>query len=297
MKILLTGATGFIGGQLRAQLEQRAHQVLTVSRSPGADHDWTPASLAQGVAGVDAICHLAGENLFAKRWSEKQKHELWRSRVETTKLLAGLAAEHGTKRFVSASAIGYYGASETAEFDEHSPVGTGFLAELCRDWEEATEAALEAGVPTAIVRIGVVLGQGGGALEKMLPPFRFGVGGPLGNGRQWVSWVHVDDLVALFADLLEASHKTGVFNGVAPNPVTMKGLAKALGGALHRPSIFPVPSPVLRLAVGEAAEVLLTGQRVRPARTLDAGFSFSFPQLAGALENLVGKRQPAAAAP
>ncbi len=296
MKILLTGATGFIGSRLKSRLEERGHTVAAVSRSPGKGYDWSPESLTQGVAWADAVCNLAGENLFGKRWSEKQKQELWRSRVETTKQLARTAAEQGLQRFVSASAIGYYGASETAEFDEHAPVGDGFLAKLCRDWEEATEAALEAGISSAIVRIGVVMGQGGGALEKMLPPFRLGVGGPLGSGRQWVSWVHIDDLVALFCELLEDPARTGVFNGVAPNPVRMKELAKTLGGALHRPAVLPVPSPVLKLVVGEAAEVLLTGQKVRPARTLESGFAFRYRELAPALEHLVGERPTATAA-
>lgn len=296
MKVLVTGASGFVGGHVTRRLEQRGHTVLPVSRTPGSGYDWSPASLARGVAEADAVLHLAGENLFGKRWSAEQKQRLWSSRFDRTKELAALAAERKPSALVSASAVGYYGASETASFQEGSPRGSGFLAELCADWEAATEAAAEAGVRTAIVRIGVVLGKGGGALAKMLPPFKLGLGGPLGSGRQWVSWIHVDDLVSLFVELLENPKATGIYNGTSPNPVTMGELARALGRALHRPAVFPVPAPILRAALGEVADVMLTGQRVHPRRALELGFSFAHPEIEEALRDLVGKRGATAAA-
>jgi uncharacterized protein len=293
MKVLLTGASGFVGGHVTRALEERGHRVLPVSRTPGKGYDWSPASLARGVAEADAVLHLAGENLFGKRWSAEQKQRLWSSRFERTKELAALVAQQKSRGFVSASAVGYYGASESATLQEGSPRGAGFLAELCADWEAATEAAAEAGVRTAIVRIGVVLGEGGGALAKMLPPFKLGLGGPLGSGRQWVSWIHVDDLASLFVELLENPKTTGIYNGTAPNPVTMGELARALGRALHRPALFPVPAPMLRLALGEVADVMLTGQKVLPRRALEMGFSFAHPEIEEALRDLVGARAPA----
>ena len=291
MKVLLTGATGFVGGHLARGLERGGHTVLPVSRKAGVGHDWSDESLARGVAAADAVIHLAGENLFGKRWSPEQKQRLWSSRYDTTKKLAALVAARRPACFLSASAVGYYGASDGATLQEGSPRGSGFLAELCADWEAATEAASEAGVRTAIVRIGVVLGEGGGALAKMLPPFRLGLGGPLGSGRQWVSWIHVDDLVALFVRLLADPKAAGIYNGTAPNPVTMSELARALGKALHRPAIFPVPAPVLRLALGEVADVLLTGQRVIPRRALEAGLRFEHADVEGALRDVLDARR------
>jgi hypothetical protein len=293
MKVLLTGATGFVGGHLARRLRGDGHEVLAVSRRPGAHSDWSSERLRLGVREADAIVHLAGENLFAKRWNEERKELLRASRIETTRLLARLAAERRPAVFLSASAVGWYGASDERELDERSPRGSGFLAELCAEWEEATEEALEAGVRTAVVRIGVVLGRGGGALAKMLPPFRLGLGGPIGSGRQWVSWIHVDDLCSLFLWLLGRERERGVFNATAPRPVTMEELARTLGRVLHRPAFLPAPAPLLRLALGEVADTLLTGQRVFPRRALEAGFRFAHPELEPALRDLLGRSEPA----
>ncbi len=286
MKVLLTGATGFVGSRLSRVLSKSGHTVLEVSRRPGAAYDWSDASLARGVRESDAIVHLAGENLFAKRWSAKQKQLLWSSRYDSTRKLAELAAARKSTAFVSTSAVGYYGASDDTPLHEGSPRGAGFLAELCADWEAATQAAAEAGVRTCTVRTGVVLGHGGGALAKMLPIFKMGVGGRLGDGKQWVSWIHVDDLVALYVRLLEERKCNGLYNGTAPEPVTMNDFARAIGRAWHRPAVFPTPAPMLRLALGEVADILLTGQRVLPRRALEAGFVFGHPTLAGALGEL-----------
>jgi uncharacterized protein (TIGR01777 family) len=304
MKVLLTGATGFVGSHLTRHLESKGHTVLPVSRRASGDdeldgdtrsdrsrkrYDWSDESLMSGVRAADAIVHLAGENLFAKRWNAKQKQLLWSSRYDATRRIATLAAARKPACFVSASAVGYYGANATDVLQEGAPRGRGFLADLCADWEAATDAAAEAGVRTAIVRIGVVLGRGGGALAKMLPPFKLGLGGPLGDGKQWVSWIHVDDLVSMIAFLLENPRASGVFNGTAPQPVTMKELAHSLGRALHRPTVFAVPAPALRLALGEVADVMLTGQRVEPRRAREAGFVFRFTDIDAALRDIVSK--------
>ena len=289
MNILLTGASGFVGGHLQQRLERSGHQVTPVSRRPGAGGvDWSPDGLRRGAEGADAIVHLAGENIFGRRWSAAQKARLLESRVGTARRLSSLAAELGTGCLISASAVGYYGPSTELGLDEDSPPGSDFLARLCREWEAAIEPAREVGVRTAVVRIGVVLGPGGGALARMLPPFRLGLGGPLGGGRQWVSWVHVDDLTALFQFLLEHPETAGCFNATAPNPVTMAELAQTLGRVLGRPAVLPVPALALRALLGGAASVLLTGQHVLPARARRAGFVFEHAGLEGALRNLLG---------
>lgn len=290
MKVLLTGATGFVGSRLKPMLAAAGHEVTTVGRGGASDLDWSDASLGRGVASCEAIVHLAGENLFARRWSDAQKQRLVASRVDTTRRLAALAAEHGVRVFACASAVGWYGARGDEELDESSPRGNGFLADLCRDWEQATERAAEAGVRVMRVRTGVVLGRGGGALSAMLPPFKLGVGGPLGSGRQWVSWIHLDDLCRLYVHLIEPERAVGAYDGTAPNPVRMRELAKTLGRVLHRPALFPVPAPMLRLALGEVADVLLTGQRVLPRRALASGFAFEHPVLGEALEDLLAAK-------
>jgi uncharacterized protein (TIGR01777 family) len=289
MKVLLTGASGFIGSRLSKRLEAAGHLVLPVSRRAGPGYDWSDGSLARGVREANAVIHLAGENLFAKRWSVAQKQILGSSRTAPTMKLAALVAERKPACFISSSAVGYYGPNSDAHLHEGSPQGSDFLAGLCVDWEDATLAASYGGVRTAVIRSGVVLGLGGGALSKMLPPFRLGLGGPLGNGKQWVSWIHIDDLISLFLFILENPKASGVFNGTSPQPVTMKELAHSLGKALHRPAVFPVPAPILRLALGEVADILLTGQYVEPRRATAAGFKFQFRDVDSALKNIVAK--------
>jgi uncharacterized protein (TIGR01777 family) len=292
MRVLITGASGFVGGRLKTVLRSRGHQVLTLGRGASGDFDWSEEGLERGVATADTLVHLAGENLFHRRWSAEQKERIRSSRVETTSRLAKLAGEKAPKRLVSASAVGYYGARDDAEtLDETAPAGDDFLAGVCRDWEAATSAASTAGCPTALVRFGVVLGPDGGALAKMLPPFRLGLGGPLGSGRQTVSWIHLDDVASLLAFLVERPDLEGPFNATAPGPVTMKQLSAALGRALRRPAFLPVPGIALKLALGEVADILLTGQRVVPKRALEAGFVFAYPEIEKALEEIVGKGQ------
>ena len=287
MRILLTGGTGFIGSRLRTGLEDEGHVVRIVSRGSGGDVTWEPRVLRAAVAASDAVIHLAGENLIARRWTAGQKARLQSSRVDTTRQLAEAVAETKPGVFVTASAIGYYGASPDRRFVAGDGPGDDFLARLCAAWEAARQPALDAGVRTATVRIGVVQGRGGGALAKMLLPFRLGVGGPVGDGRQWVSWIHLDDLVGMFVWLLENERTQGVYNGTAPNPVTNRDLSRALGRVLHRPAILPAPGFALRIALGEVATLLLEGQHVTPDRALAEGFTFRFPEIEPALRNLL----------
>lgn len=291
MKILLTGATGFIGRRLSGLAESRGHQILPVSRKPRpGGFDWSRGSLEAGVEAADAIVHLAGENLFGKRWTEAQKKVLVESRVETTGRLAQLAAKRRPVAFLSASAIGYYGPSERQGLDESAPPGHDFLADLTRRWEEATAPASAAGVRTVLLRSGIVLGREEGALKQMLPPFKLGIGGPIGSGRQWFSWIHVIDEVELILFLLESQTASGPFNLTAPNPVTMREMARTLGKTLHRPAVLPVPGFALKAVLGDVADVLLAGQHVIPRRAMEAGYSFRFPGLEEALRDLLDRK-------
>jgi uncharacterized protein (TIGR01777 family) len=287
MRVLLTGATGFIGSVLHRRLVSAGHDVSIVSRGSQADVSWDPDAIRAAVARHDAVIHLAGENLFGRRWSSAQKARLRSSRVDTTRLLAEAAAATKCEVFITASAIGYYGASDDRRFTVGDDVGNDYLARVCAEWEAARQPAIDAGVRTATVRIGVVQGLGDGALQKMLLPFKLGLGGPMGHGRQWVSWVHLADLVALFQWALETDHAQGEYNGTAPHPVTNAEFATTLGRVLRRPAFLPLPGVALRLALGEVANVVLEGQHVTPARALAAGFPFQFPTLEPALRNLL----------
>lgn len=290
MQILVTGATGFVGSVLVPMLREAGHGVSIVSRGAAGDHDWSRESLAAGVAAADAVVHLAGENIFGRRWTEKQKEILRASRVDTTATLAGLCAELGTACLLSTSAVGFYGPSDADALNENAPAGSDFLARLCADWEQATEVASDAGVRVARVRVGVVLGPGGGALSKMLTPFRWGVGGRIGSGRQGFPWIHLTDLCRTYVHLLTDSGAEGAFNATAPHPVTNSELTRELGRVLRRPTLFPVPGLALRVILGEASSVLLTGQRAVPDRLLERGFSFEHPELGPALDDLLGGR-------
>jgi len=290
MNVLLTGASGFVGARLRGELERAGHAVTSVGRAR-ADCDWSEAALERALARCPAVVHLAGENLFARRWNARQKALLRSSRIETTALLARLLARRKGGVFLGASAIGYYGPRGDEDLDETAPAGDDFLAELCRDWEAAAAPAAAAGVRVAHVRIGLVLGPGG-ALARMLLPFRLGLGGPLGSGRQQQSWIHVDDLCGLFRLVLERDDLTGPFNGTAPAPVSQREFARTLGRVLGRPALLPAPAFALRLALGEAAGVLLTGVRALPRRAQAAGFRFGQPTLEGALRALLERPTP-----
>jgi uncharacterized protein (TIGR01777 family) len=287
MRVLLAGGTGFIGSRFTTLLERAGHEVTTVSRGPDGDVTWDPDAIRTAVRASDAVVQLAGENVFARRWSTRQKDRLRASRIDTTRLLAEAVADCGTRAFITASAIGYYGSSAARCFEAGDGPGDDFLARLCVDWEAARQPAIDAGVRTATVRIGVVQGLGDGALHTMLLPFRLGLGGPVGHGRQWVSWIHMEDVVAMLAWLLENEDTHGEYNGTAPNPVSNRELATTLGRVLRRPAIVPLPGVVLRLLLGEVAELVLGGQHVTPSRAMTEGFSFRYPELEPALRDLL----------
>jgi len=303
VRVTVTGASGLIGAALVAEL--RAHDVSVTILSRGAGHQSTvtagvetvrwdplgePAPTA-ALAGADAVVHLAGENV-AQRWSEQAKRAIRASRVTGTRnLLAGLAAAGRSaagqppRTLISASAIGYYGAHGAEPLDEDAPPGRDFLAETCVAWEREAERASELGMRVVRLRTGVVLDREGGALKKMLLPFRLGLGGPVAGGRQYISWVHRDDLVGLMIAALKDERWSGPVNGTAPAPVTNRDFSRALGHALHRPSLLPVPAVALRLRYGEMAEIVTTGARVMPAKALVLGYRFRHARLEQALRS------------
>jgi len=279
MKVLMLGASGFVGKHLSAALQGRGDDVAHASlRYPSAAVDLATS--------CDAIVNLAGEPL-AQRWNAAVKRRIGESRIGAPRhFLDELArCERRCTVYAGASAIGYYGTSETETFVEESPPGKDFLAGICIGWEREAQRASDLGMRVAIVRTGIVLGLDGGALEKILPPFRLGMGGVVGSGRQWFSWVHIDDLVRIY--LMALDSVAGPVNACAPKPVTNAEFTKELGAALHRPALVPVPTLALRMMLGEGAEILLHGQRVLPRRTEELGYRFEFPELKGALANLL----------
>lgn len=299
--IAITGATGLIGGALSAQLQASGHDVVAVVRrkgsAPGGTREilWDPVAArldAADLVGVDAIVHLAGAGIGDKRWTDAYKREILRSRVDGTRLLAdtlaGMSSTDRPATLLSGSAIGIYGESETETFTETSSPANGFLADVCVQWEAATQAAEDAGVRVVHLRTGIVLTPRGGALKKMLPLFKFAAGGPFGSGRQWQSWISLDDEVRAIEHLL-TSNVRGAVNLTAPNPVTNKEFARTLASVLHRPALLPVPrfGPALLLG-GELADALLyTGQKVLPTVLEADGFSFWHPTLEVALRALI----------
>jgi uncharacterized protein (TIGR01777 family) len=296
MKIVVTGASGLVGSRLVPSLEAKGHEVLRLVRNAPAgprEVRWDPSKGtidAAALEGVDAAVHLAGENLAEGRWTEEKKRRIRESRVKGTKLisetLAGLARK--PEVLVSASAVGFYGSRGAEVLTEESAPGDDFLADVCREWERATAAAEGAGIRVVHTRFGVILSGEGGALKKMLFPFRMGVGGKLGSGRQYVSWVAIDDAVGAIEYALENKSLRGPVNVVAPQPVTNYEFTKALGGALSRPTIFPVPVFALRLLFGEMADAtLLASQRADPSRLKESGFVFKHPDITGALRHVL----------
>ena len=300
MRIAITGATGFVGRELVARLLAAGHTVVGLSRDreraaavlPARCHvaAWDPSSGAtalDALAGADAVVNLAGAGVADARWSARRKAIIRASRVDATRALiatlAGLPSERRPRVLVSASAVGYYGDRGDTVVDETAPPGTDFLAEVCRAWEDAAAAAEPLGVRTVAVRIGIVLDRGGGALARMLPAFRAGLGGRSGSGRQWMSWIHRHDLVELIAFALVRDDVRGALNAVAPMPVTNAEFTATLAACLRRPAVVPVPAVALRLALGETADVVLTGQRVRPAVAERHAFAYRHPDLRSAL--------------
>jgi len=303
MKVLISGGSGLIGSALIERLLRRddpsatPHEVLRLVRReprPGAGEiPWDPEAGRLDPAaleGLDAVVHLAGENIAGGRWTQARKRRLYESRVLGTGLLCRTLARLAKppRILLSASAIGYYGNRGEEELDETSPPGTGFLARLCRDWEAAAEPAAAAGTRVVLMRTGVVLARHGGALAKMLPLFRLGLGGRLGSGRQYLSWITLEDVAAAIEHLLKVDGLEGPVNLVSPQPATNRDLTAALGRALRRPALLPVPALLLRLAMGDMAEeMLLSSARLLPRRLLAAGFSFGDPELDSAVSRLL----------
>jgi hypothetical protein len=279
MRVGLVGASGFIGRHLQAALIARGDEVVPASLR-------NPSAAAGALRTCDAVINLAGEPIAA-RWTPSVKERLRDSRVGATRaLLDALASdERRPSVYISASAIGYYPPSETQTYTETSPPGHDFLAELCIAWEHEAQRASALGMRLSIVRTGVVLGADGGALAKMLPPFRLGLGGVVGSGKQWMSWIHIDDVVGIYCMALDGAD--GTFNATAPHPVTNAEFTQALGRALHRPAVFTVPPFALRMMLGEGAGIVLTGARVLPQHTLESGYTFAFMTVEDALRSLL----------
>lgn len=304
MKIAITGATGLVGSRLIEKLQQAGHEILVFTRNPSKAQKLFPASVfpkleivqytpqesgdwQQRVSGCDAVINLAGEPI-AERWTSQQKQAIMESRqLGTRKLVEAIAmAAEKPQVLVSGSAIGYYGTSETTMFDENSPSGNDFLAQVCQNWEAEAKKVTELGVRLVILRIGIVLANGG-ALGKMIGPFKMFAGGPIGSGKQWFSWIHRDDLVNLISQAVERPEMSGVYNATSPNPVRMGKLCQTLGEVMNRPSWLPVPDFVLEILLGDGAIVVLQGQQVIPQRTQATGFNYQYSELKPALAEIV----------
>jgi hypothetical protein len=277
MKVLITGGSGFIGRAIAERLRASGHSVTAVSlRTPPGP----------GVfVGCDAVVHLAGEPV-AQRWTAAAKKRIMSSRVQGTRTLVAALRQQPPAVLISASAIGYYGSRGDEILTEESPPSSDFLAQVTVAWEQEARVAEQFGVRVVTPRIGVVLGRGGGALPKMALPFRFGVGGRLGDGKQWTSWIHLDDLIALVEFSIATTAVRGAVNAVAPNPVTNATFTRELAAALHRPAVFPVPAAALKLLLGEMSQVVLGSQRVIPQAALRAGFPFRYMEAGEALRQI-----------
>jgi uncharacterized protein len=295
-KVLISGSSGLIGGALVSALRASGHDVKRLVRGKITAPDqvsWNPAEplAPESVSGFDAVIHLAGESIVG-RWTEAKRQRIVDSRVPATRHLATALsqAQQRPRVFLCASAIGYYGDRSDEVLREDSPSGDGFTAELCRQWEAAAQSVASAAVRNVQIRTGIVLSAEGGALGKMLPPFRMGLGGNVGNGRQWMSWIDLRDEVGAIQHLLTHESISGPVNLVAPNPVRNEEFTKTLASVLHRPAIFPMPAFAARLAFGQMAdELLLASQRVQPAKLIASGYKFRHPDLPNALQAILGK--------
>ena len=302
MRVAITGASGLVGSALSRALLERGDEVTVLTRDPEKTRSRHPAearveriavgetdALAAVISGHDAVVNLAGEPVIGRRWSKKVRWEIRDSRVAGTRTVveAMAAAECPPRVLVSASAVGYYGHREEAETTEKTGPGSDFLAELTVEWEQAATRAAQAGARVVLLRIGVALSTDGGALPRMIPPFRFFLGGPIGNGRQGFPWIHIDDLTGLILHALDSEEVKGPMNATAPHPVTNAAFCRALGRALRRPSWLPAPRPALRLIIGPAAAVLTRGQMAVPRLALDMGCEFRFPDVDLALSDLL----------
>lgn len=297
MNVLITGSRGLIGSALVSSLRQEGHEHIRLVRSPAPSTpdmiSWAPDSgqgpNASQLEGLDAVIHLAGENVARRRWTPEQKARIRNSRVQGTALLAQSVAEldRPPAVFVSASAIGYYGDRGDEILTESSPPGNGFLADIVRDWEAAVRPVEQAGIRAVQLRIGMVLSPDGGALARMLPLFKWGLGGVIGGGKQYISWISIHDTIRTIRHIMKTETLRGPVNIVAPTPVTNRAFTKSLGISLKRPTILPVPAMAIRFVMGEMAdELVLGGCRVHPEKLLRSGFVFEDPELSMALKRL-----------
>ncbi len=297
MNILLTGGTGFIGKALCKSLLEKNHQLTVLSRRPEKVHSLCGDAVEaidnldklDAEASFDAIINLAGEGIADARWTTKRKQILKDSRIKTTEQLVSFIDRANNKPdvLVSGSAVGFYGDKGNVALDENSLPYDDFSHRLCAEWEEAANNAEAYGVRVCILRTGLVIGNDGGFLKRMLPPFKFGLGGRLGDGSQWMSWIHRDDLIKMMELLIDSPTLLGVFNGTAPNPVTNDEFTRCLAKTLNRPAFLPAPAFALKILLGELAELLLGGQRAFPKRIQDAGFQFTFENLEDALRDVL----------
>ena len=281
MKILLSGSSGLIGSALKSSLINEGHEVLPLSRDFNQSIDFT---------NVDVVIHLAGENIAQGRWTKEKKAEIKNSRINNTRLLSEqiAASNHKPSLFISSSATGFYGDRLDSILDEKSSSGSGFLPEVCVEWEQSTQPAEQAGVRTVHIRTGIVLSKKGGALKKMLPPFQMGGGGILGSGNQYMSWISLEDEIRAISFIIHNSNIVGPVNLTAPNPVNNKEFTKVLGKVLKRPTIVPLPGFAAKLIFGEMADaILLTGNRVLPNKLIESGFKFNHETLEIALKNVL----------
>ncbi|MEI6441783.1 MAG: TIGR01777 family oxidoreductase [Nostocales cyanobacterium ELA583] len=305
MKIAISGATGFVGSRLVEKLYTEGHRILVLTRnttfaqkvfpSPAFPNleiiSYTPGvsgSWQDSIAGCDGVVNLAGEPIAEGRWTTERKQEILNTRkLGTQKVVEAIAkANPQPTVLVNTSAIGYYGTSETASFDEDSASGNDFLAQVCQEWEAEASKVKDANVRLVILRFGIVLGHGG-ALGKMITPFKLFAGGPIGSGQQWFSWIHLDDIVSLIIQALIKPTMEGVYNATAPQPVTMNDLSTTMGNVMNRPSWLPVPGFAIEAILGDGAKVVLEGQKVLPKRTLESGFEFQYPNLQSALKQIL----------
>jgi uncharacterized protein (TIGR01777 family) len=302
MNVIISGSSGFIGSAVTAELTHAGHRVGRLIRDANAHQPgtilWNPATGnldSNELEGADVLIHFAGESVAGGRWTVAKKKRIRESRVQGTRLLSQAIARltPGPQVFIVASAVGYYGDRGDEQLTEDSSLGSGYLADVCRAWELAASAAREAGIRVVHLRFGMVLSFHGGALPKMLLPFKLGLGGVIGSGRQYVSWITLGDAVRAVQFAMQTPALRGPVNVVAPQPVTNREFTKALGQALHRPTLFPLPAFAARLAFGQMAEeVLLAGARVQPQRLQAAGFQFQQPELAAAFQTILDKAKP-----
>jgi hypothetical protein len=304
MNVLIFGGTGFVGRNLTEELLANGYQVFVVTRNRQKTAnslgekvkviEWdniSPLSSIYELRGIDAVVNLAGESIGNRRWSDSVKQEILASRIRTTGAIV-TAINNGTiqpKVLINASAVGYYGPCQDDEITESAEAGQDFLAQVCRDWENEAYKVQNGLTRVVTIRIGVVLGNEG-ALNRMAMPFKFYIGGPLGTGNQWLSWIHIQDLTSMIRFIIEHQELTGPINATAPDSVRMRDFCKVLGTVLKRPSWLPVPELLLKIALGQMAEMLLHGQRAVPEKILAAGFDFRFPKLKSALEDALGKQ-------